>query len=70
MTPAPIRLLQLRDAPDAQGELRIGLLVPPRAGSASTRPVLHVYATVSAAVAAKRALEEVADARRTGGGAA
>ena len=64
MTGAPIRLLQLRDAPDVEGEPRAGLLVPPQAGSTSTRPVLQVYATVSAAVAAKRAMEEVTDAPR------
>lgn len=62
MTAVPIRLLQLRDASDAVGEPRAGLLVPPQAGSTSTRPVLHMYATVSAAVAAKRAMEEVGDA--------
>ncbi len=63
MTGAPIRLLQLRDAPDAEGEPRAGLLVPPQAGSASTRPIVQVYATVAEAVRAKRALEEVGDAQ-------
>ena len=64
MTAVPIQLLQLRDAPDAAGEARAGLLLPPPAGSASTRPVLRVYESVAAAVAAKRAMEEVADARQ------
>ena len=63
MTGASIRLLQLPDAPDAAGEARAGLLLPPQAGSASTKPVLRVFATVSEAVRAKRRLEEAADAR-------
>lgn len=62
MTGAPIRLLQLRDAPDAEGEPRAGLLLPPRAGSASTRPIVQVYESVGAALQAKRMLE-AADAR-------
>ena len=40
----------------------VGLLVPPKAGSASTRPTVQVYESVGAALAAKRLLE-AADAR-------
>ncbi len=63
MTAAPIQLLQFPDALDASGEPKVGLLLPPPAGSASTKPVLRVFATVSEAVRAKRRLEEAADAR-------
>lgn len=62
MSAGVIRLLELRDAPDPSGEARAGLLVPPQVGSASTRPVLKVYATVAEAIRAKRVLEEVANA--------
>jgi hypothetical protein len=62
VTGAPIRLLQIRDAPDAAGEVRVGLLLPPRAGSASTRPIVQVFESVGAALQAKRLLEAV-DAR-------
>ena len=65
MTAASIRLVHLRDALDTEGEPKAGLLVPPQAGGTSTRPVLQVYGSVSAAVAAKRAMEEVADARQS-----
>ncbi len=61
MSAVPIRLLQLRDAPDEQGELRVGLLLPPRAGSASIRPTVQVFESVGAALQAK-ALLEAADA--------
>ncbi len=64
MSTSAIRLLQLRDAPDAAGEPRAGLLLPPRAGSASTKPTVQVYESVGAALQAKRMLElEAADAR-------
>ncbi len=59
---AAIKLLRLADAPDAEGEARTGLLLPPKAGSASTRPVVQVYESVGAALQAKRMLE-AADAR-------
>ncbi len=62
MSAVSIQLLQLADAPDAAGEPRAGLLVPPRAGSASTRPIVQVYESVGAALQAKRMLE-AADAR-------
>ena len=64
MSGAPVRLLRLCDAPDAEGEARTALLLPPQAGSASTRPIVQVYESVGAALQAKRLLElEVADAR-------
>ncbi len=62
-TPVQPMLVQVRDAPDAGGEAAVGLLVPPPAGSPSRRPVLQVYASLSAAIDAKRRLEEIADAR-------
>ncbi len=62
MSASAIRLLQLRDASDEAGEVRVGLLIPPRAGSASKQPVLTVYSSISEALRAKHVLE-VADAR-------
>ncbi len=69
MTAAPIRLLQLSDALDQEGAARVALLLPAKAGSASTRPVLQVYASVAAAVAAKQILECGGAERRPAGGA-
>ncbi len=63
MSGIQIRLVQLRDAPDAEGGPRVGLLLPPRAGSANSRPTVWVYESVGAALQAKRMLE-AADARR------
>ncbi|MFT8243959.1 hypothetical protein [Roseomonas sp. BN140053] len=54
--PAPIRLHLLPDAPDASGEPRAALLVPP-SHTLTRRPALRVFATVAAAIAAKRLLE-------------
>ncbi|MFT8243262.1 hypothetical protein [Roseomonas sp. BN140053] len=53
---APIRLHLLPDAPDASGEPRAALLVPP-SHTLTRRPTLHVFATVAAAIAAKRQME-------------
>ncbi len=64
MSAVPIRLLRLADAPDEEGTPRIGLLLPPKPGSTSTKPTVQVYASVSAALQAKRVAElEAADAR-------
>ncbi len=61
MSAVQVRLLQLRDAPDEEGTPRIGLLLPPKAGSTSTKSVLRVFESVGAALQAK-ALLEAADA--------
>ncbi len=57
MATALIRLHLLPDAPDAGGEARAGLLVPPPAGSASKRPVLRVFGSISEALLAKQQFE-------------
>lgn len=54
---APIRLQLLPDAPDAEGEPRCALLLPPAPGAVSRRPVLRLFASLAAAVEAKRQLE-------------
>lgn len=54
----PIRLVHIPNAADADGEPRIALEVPPGPGTLNRRPVLLMFATVSAALAGKRKLEE------------
>lgn len=57
MSAASIRVLRLDDAPDANGEGRGGLLVPPAPNATVRRPVLLLFASVALAVQAKRAME-------------
>lgn len=57
MSPTPIRLQMLSDAPDEDGEPQCGLLVPPSPSSVSRRPILVLFANVAAAIEAKRGLE-------------
>jgi hypothetical protein len=53
--PAAIRLLRLDDMPDGDGLPRGGLLLPPTLPG--RRPILMMFGSVAAAVAAKRDLE-------------
>jgi hypothetical protein len=55
--PAPIRLQLLPDAPDADGQPRCGLLVPPAPSSLSRRPILVLFHSLGAAIAAKATME-------------
>jgi hypothetical protein len=54
---APVRLVQIPAAVDADGEPRIALEVLPQPGSMSRRPVLMMFASMAAALASKRELE-------------
>ncbi|MCR0980629.1 hypothetical protein [Roseomonas populi] len=54
---APIKLLHIPAALDAAGEPRVMLEVPPRPGSVTRRPMLHAFASVAAALAAKAEME-------------
>ncbi|HWX46890.1 MAG TPA: hypothetical protein VNZ61_02390 [Roseomonas sp.] len=49
-----VSLVRLAEAPDAVGEPRVGLLVRP---GLNRRPLLTVFPTLAAALAAKRSLE-------------
>jgi hypothetical protein len=53
-------ILHLHDALNADGEPRAALLVP----AVGRRPALTVFATISAAIAAKRALEGTGGSHR------
>jgi hypothetical protein len=55
--PAPVRLVQIPAAVDADGEPRIALEVLPHPGSVSRRPTLLMFASMAAALASKRMLE-------------
>jgi hypothetical protein len=55
--PAPVRLVQIPAAVDADGEPRIALEVLPRPGSMSRRPTLLMFASMAAALASKREME-------------
>ncbi|MBI0538962.1 hypothetical protein D9599_25750 [Roseomonas sp. KE2513] len=57
MMPASIHLTLLPDAPDVDGLPRAGLVVPPQPGAVVRRPLLLLFPTVAAAVAAKQAME-------------
>ncbi|MCG7360824.1 hypothetical protein MHZ93_06120 [Roseomonas sp. ACRSG] len=53
----PIRLIQVPNALDANGTPRAALLVPPAPDAVSRRPIIKMFASVAAAIAAKRNLE-------------
>jgi len=52
-----ISLHLLPDAPNADGEPRAALLLPPTATAIDRRPLLRVFGSVGAALAMKRAME-------------
>jgi hypothetical protein len=54
---APVRLVQIPAAVDADGEPRIALEVLPQPGSVFRRPVLMMFASMAAALASKREME-------------
>jgi hypothetical protein len=54
---APVRLVQIPAAVDADGEPRVALEVLPHPGSMSRRPVLMMFASMTAALASKREME-------------
>lgn len=53
----PIRLIEVPNAIDADGTPRAALLVPPEPAALNRRPVVRFFASIGAAIAAKRALE-------------
>jgi len=53
----PIRLIAVPNALDVDGLPRAALLVPPEPSAISRRPVIRIFASISAAIAAKRSLE-------------
>lgn len=53
----PIRLIAVPNALDADGAPRAALLVPPAPDALNRRPALRFFASVTAAIAAKRVLE-------------
>jgi hypothetical protein len=53
----PIRLIDVPNALDANGTPRAALLVPPAPDAVSRRPIIRMFASVAAAIAAKRHLE-------------
>jgi ferric-dicitrate binding protein FerR (iron transport regulator) len=53
----PIRLIEVPNALDAHGTPRAALLVPPAPDAVSRRPVIKMFASVAAAIAAKRSME-------------
>jgi hypothetical protein len=53
----PIRLIEVPNALDANGTPRAALLVPPAADAVSRRPIIRMFASVAAAIAAKRNME-------------
>jgi len=53
-----VHLLLLADAPNADGEPRAALLMPPAAAALSRRPMVKIFASLAAAIAAKAELEE------------
>jgi hypothetical protein len=54
---APVRLVQIPAAVDADGEPRIALEVLPYPGSVSRRPMLMMFASMAAALDSKRQME-------------
>jgi hypothetical protein len=54
---APIRLVHIPAAVDADGEPRVALEVPPRPGAQQRRPALLMFASMAAALAGKREME-------------
>ena len=70
MTGAQVRLCLLNEARDRDGEPRAALVVPPSPGRYGKRPVIVVFASLGAALNAKRSMERTADAERPGGSAA
>ena len=54
---SPIRLVQIPNAADADGEPRVALEMPPVPGALSRRPVLLMFVSMAAALATKRSLE-------------
>jgi hypothetical protein len=53
----PIRLIEVPNSLDASGACRAALLVPPAPGSVNRRPLIRMFASVAAAIAAKRSME-------------
>ncbi len=54
---APIRLVHIPNAIDPDGEPKVALEVPPKPGALNRRPVLMMFASLSAALAEKREME-------------
>lgn len=52
-----VRLIQLAENRDPNGEPRTGLVITPPPTSINRRPLVRVFGSVAAALAAKRALE-------------
>ena len=57
MPAAPIRLLQLHEAHDRDGEPAVALFVPPGPGRYGARGTTTIYRTLDLALQAKRELE-------------
>lgn len=57
MYPTPARLVLVPNLSDAAGEPLVALGLPPMPGAPRQRPVLRMFATVAAALSAKRSLE-------------
>ncbi|PWC26964.1 hypothetical protein [Teichococcus aestuarii] len=55
--PITVSLVHLPDAPDASGEPMVGLLVSTGPANTKRRPLLRIFPTLAAALAAKRSLE-------------
>jgi hypothetical protein len=52
-----VRLIQLPTNRDTEGEPRVAVQITPPATSIDRRPLLRVFGSMGAAVAAKRAME-------------
>jgi hypothetical protein len=55
---ASIRLVALPENRNPDGEPRVALVLTPPATAINRRPVLRVFGSVAAAIAAKRSIEE------------
>lgn len=64
MSAGAVRLLLLAEAKDPDGAPRAALIVPPSPGRYGKHPTTVLYPSLDAALAAKRAMEEVVDAPR------
>lgn len=53
----PIRLVEMPHALDGDGAPRVALLVPPEPAAINRRPIVRMFASIGAAIAAKRNLE-------------
>jgi hypothetical protein len=60
----------MAEARDRDGEPRAALVVPPSSARCGKRPVILLFGSLAAAIAAKRDMEGAADARRSRVGAA